>query len=445
MGIWRYGGADWRTRRHGTRRTAGQWGVDMGEPRGTHVPVLLERCLELLAPALDRPGRPRVHVDATLGLGGHAEAVLDGASRTSVLDRARPRHRGARARAGDRLAPLRRPDAPRARRLRRAARGARPSSASTAVDGVLFDLGVSSLQLDEAGPRLRLRPGRAAGHADGPDAGHHRRGGRQHATRRGELARVLRVYGEEKFATRIAVGDRPGAGARRRSPPRPGWPSWSGTRSRRPPGGPAGIRRSGRSRRCGSRSTASWPRWRRRCRRRWTRSPRAGGSWCCPTTRWRTGSSSGRSPRGPGHRRRSTCRSSCPAPGRRCGCSPAGAELPERGRGGGEPAGRVGAAAGGGTDRPRRGRTANGARRARHAPAARANGRASPEAANDEAGADVRIEATSTGGGRHERQQARTAVGGPDRGARSRRPARTASDSARRGSSRRRARRRCAA
>src|ERR1700753_1418474 len=46
----------------------------MGEPRGTHVPVLLERCLELLAPALQLPSA--VHVDFTLGLGGHAEAVL---------------------------------------------------------------------------------------------------------------------------------------------------------------------------------------------------------------------------------------------------------------------------------------------------------------------------------------------------------------------------------
>ena len=51
----------------------------MGELRGTHVPVLLERCLELLAPALDRGGRT-VHVDATLGLAGHAEAVLERAS-----------------------------------------------------------------------------------------------------------------------------------------------------------------------------------------------------------------------------------------------------------------------------------------------------------------------------------------------------------------------------
>src|SRR3954453_5911573 len=50
-------------------------GVGMGELRGTHVPVLLERCLELLAPALALPGA--IHVDFTLGLGGHAEAVLE--------------------------------------------------------------------------------------------------------------------------------------------------------------------------------------------------------------------------------------------------------------------------------------------------------------------------------------------------------------------------------
>lgn len=44
-----------------------------------HVPVLLERCLELLDPALSAPGRDgrdAVYLDATLGLGGHAEAVL---------------------------------------------------------------------------------------------------------------------------------------------------------------------------------------------------------------------------------------------------------------------------------------------------------------------------------------------------------------------------------
>ena len=44
----------------------------MSTPR--HVPVLLDRCLALLAPAVSTPGA--VVVDATLGLGGHSEALL---------------------------------------------------------------------------------------------------------------------------------------------------------------------------------------------------------------------------------------------------------------------------------------------------------------------------------------------------------------------------------
>jgi 16S rRNA (cytosine1402-N4)-methyltransferase len=46
----------------------------VGRAAGGHIPVLLERCLGLIGPALDKP-KP-VHVDATVGLGGHAEAVL---------------------------------------------------------------------------------------------------------------------------------------------------------------------------------------------------------------------------------------------------------------------------------------------------------------------------------------------------------------------------------
>ena len=40
-----------------------------------HTPVLLERCVELLAPALGAPGA--VLVDATEGMGGHSEALLE--------------------------------------------------------------------------------------------------------------------------------------------------------------------------------------------------------------------------------------------------------------------------------------------------------------------------------------------------------------------------------
>ena len=43
--------------------------------RDIHTPVLLDRCVELLAPALGRDGA--VFVDATEGMGGHSEAILE--------------------------------------------------------------------------------------------------------------------------------------------------------------------------------------------------------------------------------------------------------------------------------------------------------------------------------------------------------------------------------
>ena len=52
------------------------------DARDLHTPVLLERCVELLAPALEREGA--VFVDATLGMGGHTEAIL--VERAGALD-----------------------------------------------------------------------------------------------------------------------------------------------------------------------------------------------------------------------------------------------------------------------------------------------------------------------------------------------------------------------
>jgi 16S rRNA (cytosine1402-N4)-methyltransferase len=170
----------------------------MGE-RGTHVPVLLERCLELLAPALARPGA--VHVDATLGLGGHAEAVL--AANPDVTLVGLDRDPQALELAGRRLARF----AGRTH-LVHAVYDELPEVldrlAVTAVNGVLFDLGVSSLQLDDA----------ARGFAYAQDAPLDMR---MDASRgrtaeeivntygKAELARILRVYGEERFASRIAA------------------------------------------------------------------------------------------------------------------------------------------------------------------------------------------------------------------------------------------------
>jgi len=172
-------------------------GVDVGEVRGTHVPVLLERCLELLTPALDRAAA--VHVDFTLGLGGHAEAVLAAFADLVLvgLDRdpeAIAHARRRLARFGDRV------------HIVHAVYDRLPEALTDAgvdrIHGGLFDLGVSSLQLDEAdrgfsyardGPLdLRMDPTTgitAEEVVNGYDPA--------------DLVRVLRGYGEEKFAPRI--------------------------------------------------------------------------------------------------------------------------------------------------------------------------------------------------------------------------------------------------
>lgn len=168
----------------------------MTEP--THVPVLLPRVLELLAPALGRPGA--VVVDATLGLGGHAEALLStfpqahliGIDRDPVaLDAARTRL----ARFGDRVTF--------AAAVYDEIGGVVRDAGFTTVGGVLFDLGVSSMQLDvaergfaysqDAPLDMRMNPEDELTAAIVLNSYDVR-----------DLTRILRVYGEEKFAKRIA-------------------------------------------------------------------------------------------------------------------------------------------------------------------------------------------------------------------------------------------------
>jgi 16S rRNA (cytosine1402-N4)-methyltransferase len=166
-----------------------------------HVPVLLDRVVALVAPALDRPDRERtLLVDATLGLGGHTEAVLERCPRAHVIGLDRDTHALERSRA--RLAPY----------------GERVAFVHAvydeigevldelghrAVDGVLFDLGVSSMQLDvrergfayaeDAPLDMRMDD------TDGPTAADVLN---EYSAE--ELARILKVYGEERFARRIA-------------------------------------------------------------------------------------------------------------------------------------------------------------------------------------------------------------------------------------------------
>jgi len=166
--------------------------------RPAHVPVLLDRVLALLGPALADEGA--VVVDATLGLGGHAAALLQAYPRVTLVGL--DRDPVALLRGGERLA-----DHSSRVHLVHAVYDRMPEVLDELgypeVDGVLFDLGVSSMQLDlaergfayaqDAPLDMRMDPttGRTAGEILNtyPVA---------------ELARVLREYGEERFALRIA-------------------------------------------------------------------------------------------------------------------------------------------------------------------------------------------------------------------------------------------------
>jgi 16S rRNA (cytosine1402-N4)-methyltransferase len=164
----------------------------------THEPVLLDRVLALFAPALTE--RSAVLVDATVGLGGHADALLSAHPALTLvgLDRD-PRALAAStdrlARHGDRV------------HLVHAVYDQMPTVLAglgySAVDGVLFDLGVSSMQLDVAergfayarDAPLDMRMDQTSGKTAADVL---------NTYPAQDLARILRDYGEERFAGRIA-------------------------------------------------------------------------------------------------------------------------------------------------------------------------------------------------------------------------------------------------
>jgi 16S rRNA (cytosine1402-N4)-methyltransferase len=167
--------------------------------RPHHDPVMLDRVVALLMPALDHEGAALV--DATLGLGGHTEAVLTGCPLARVIGI--DRDPAALELAGERLRPF----------------GDRFTGVHAVydelptvladlgldhVDAVLFDLGVSSMQLD-------LRERGFAYSEDAPlDMRMDGTTGRTAADVLNtypaeELTRILREYGEERFANRIAA------------------------------------------------------------------------------------------------------------------------------------------------------------------------------------------------------------------------------------------------
>jgi 16S rRNA (cytosine1402-N4)-methyltransferase len=177
--------------------------TEQQEVEASHAPVLL---LEAVA-ALDLKASG-VYLDATFGRGGHAQAILRhlvANGRLLCLDRDPAAIAEAQARFADdpRVAIFLSPFSA----LAACADQLRPG---LRLDGILFDLGVSSPQLDDAargfsfmqdGPLdMRMSPGSGPSAADVVNL----------ATER-ELVRIFRDYGEERFAGRIAraiVADR---------------------------------------------------------------------------------------------------------------------------------------------------------------------------------------------------------------------------------------------
>ena len=163
-----------------------------------HLPVMLDRVLALLAPALGSAGA--IMVDATLGRGGHARALLEAHPGLALIGLDTDPQA---------IAECRRLLAPYAGRVTLVqavydelaeilSRRGTPR-----VQGVLFDLGVSSPQLDDpergfaysydAPLDMRMDPGQRLTAAEVVNT-----------YPAGRLARVLRTYGEERFAQRIA-------------------------------------------------------------------------------------------------------------------------------------------------------------------------------------------------------------------------------------------------
>ncbi|WP_184638717.1 16S rRNA (cytosine(1402)-N(4))-methyltransferase RsmH [Streptomonospora salina] len=173
--------------------------ADIGDESGPgHTPVMLDRIVGLLSPALHEPGS--VVVDGTLGLGGHAAALLGAHPRlhlvgvdrdTTALERSRSRL----APFGDRVDLVHAEYDDIGDVLDVLGR--------TEVQAVLLDLGVSSPQLDES----------QRGFAYSQDAPLDMRMDRTRGSTAAdvvntysvaELTRILREYGEERFAGRIA-------------------------------------------------------------------------------------------------------------------------------------------------------------------------------------------------------------------------------------------------
>ena len=164
-----------------------------------HVPVALDRCISLLAPAITGKANPIV-IDCTLGLGGHAKAMLEKFSNLHLIGI--DRDQSALDLAAATLAPY-------SNRITLVHNTYDQISDIlinlniNSVDGILFDLGVSSMQLDQADrgfaysqeAPLDMRMDQSAPLTAAVVL---------NTYSHGQIAKVLQKYGEEKFASKIA-------------------------------------------------------------------------------------------------------------------------------------------------------------------------------------------------------------------------------------------------
>ena len=164
-----------------------------------HISVALDRCIELLSPAINNSSSP-VFVDATLGLGGHSFEMLNSFPNLTLIGI--DRDTSAISKASERISQF-------GNRVHIAHsvfdqfESVVKSFGFEKIDAALFDLGVSSMQLDVAergfsysqDAPLDMRMDQTQGITAEEIV---------NTWSHGDIARILRVYGEEKFAPRIA-------------------------------------------------------------------------------------------------------------------------------------------------------------------------------------------------------------------------------------------------